>query len=319
VAWSQPVQYTIVVSNAGPVTATNATVVDTLPAQLTGATWTCTPAGGGTCGAASGSGNINTTVTLPSGASATYVLSANIVSGSGTSRVTNVVNVATAAGATDPDTTDNRAADTDDIGTVVTVTVQKDATGTGLGTVVSSPSAINCGTGCTSASAQFATGNLVTLTATAQPGDTFVGWSGACSGTSTTCNLNPATNVTANAKFNLGSFNITASAPGGNGNVSCTSPVLHNQSSTCTIAPAAGYRLSQLTDNAVNVTASVVSNQYTISAVAADHAVVAAFLKDFGTACGAAGECAGGVCTDGVCCNQACGGQCQACDVPGSV
>ena len=319
VAWSQAVQYTIQVSNGGPVTATNATVVDALPAQLTGATWTCAGSGGGTCGSASGSGSINTTVTLPSGASAAYVLSASIIAGSGTSRVTNVVNVATAAGATDPDTTNNRAADTDDIGSVVTVTVQKDATGTGLGSVVSSPAAISCGTACASASAQFATGNLVTLTAIAAPGDTFVGWSGACSGSATTCNLNPATNVTATAKFDAQSFTISASVPGGNGNVSCTSPVLHNQSSTCTVAPAAGYKLSQLTDNGADVTALVASNVYTISSVAANHTVIASFLKDYGTACGAAGECAGGVCVDGVCCTAACAGQCQACDVPGSV
>src|SRR5205814_8112285 len=167
--------------------------------------------------------------------------------------------------------------------------------------------------------AQFATGNLVTLTAIAEPGDTFVGWSGACSGVATTCNLNPATSVTATAKFTLQSFTISASAPAGNGNVACTSPVLHNQSSTCTIAPASGYKLSQLTDNASDVTALVVSNAYTISSVAANHTVVATFLKDYGTACGGAGECAGGICADGVCCTAACAGQCQACDVPGSV
>jgi len=60
--------------------------------------------------------------------------------------------------------------------------------------------------------------------------------------------------------------------PAGNGNVSCTSPVLHNQSSVCTLAPAAGYKLSQLTDNASDVTVLVVSNAYTISSVSANHA-----------------------------------------------
>jgi uncharacterized repeat protein (TIGR01451 family) len=318
VAWGQAVQYTITVSNAGPTTATNATVVDPVPAQLTGATWTCVGAGGGTCGAASGNGNINATVTLPSGASATYVLSANVVAGAGTSRVTNVVNVATAGATSDPDTTSNRAADTDDIGTVVTITVQKDATGTGLGTVVSSPVAINCGPACNSAAAQFGTGNLLTLTAIAEPGDSFAGWSGACSGVATTCNLNPAANATATAKFVPQSFAITASAPAGNGNLSCTSPVLHTQSSTCTLAPAAGYKLAQLADNGTDVTALVAANAYTISSVAADHAVVASFLKDLATACSGNAECAGGICVDGVCCNAACGGQCQACDVPGS-
>jgi hypothetical protein len=41
--------------------------------------------------------------------------------------------------------------------------------------------------------------------------------------------------------------------------------------------------------------------------------------KDNGTACGMPHECTSNVCTDGVCCDMACGGQCQACDVNGSV
>jgi uncharacterized repeat protein (TIGR01451 family) len=50
--------YTITASNAGPNDAPGATVADTFPAVLTGATWTCVGAGGGTC-TPSGSGNIN--------------------------------------------------------------------------------------------------------------------------------------------------------------------------------------------------------------------------------------------------------------------
>ncbi|MBL8715439.1 MAG: hypothetical protein JNL79_05555 [Myxococcales bacterium] len=38
-----------------------------------------------------------------------------------------------------------------------------------------------------------------------------------------------------------------------------------------------------------------------------------------GGACAKATECASGFCVDGVCCNAACGGQCEACDVAGSV
>jgi hypothetical protein len=41
--------------------------------------------------------------------------------------------------------------------------------------------------------------------------------------------------------------------------------------------------------------------------------------KPNGLACGAAGECTSGLCVDGVCCNAACAGQCEACDVPGSL
>ena len=59
------VTYTIMATNAGPSTATGATVADTFPASLT-CTWTCAGAGGGTCTAA-GSGNINDTVNLPVG------------------------------------------------------------------------------------------------------------------------------------------------------------------------------------------------------------------------------------------------------------
>ena len=38
-----------------------------------------------------------------------------------------------------------------------------------------------------------------------------------------------------------------------------------------------------------------------------------------GVACGGANQCTSGQCIDGVCCDAACNGQCQACDVPGSV
>ena len=49
VAAGGPVSYTIVASNAGPDPATAATVTDTLPATLSGVSWTCTAAGGATC------------------------------------------------------------------------------------------------------------------------------------------------------------------------------------------------------------------------------------------------------------------------------
>jgi hypothetical protein len=61
---------------------TGATVSDLLPAQLTGATWTCVASGGSAC-PASGTGNINATVDLLSGGSATFTLTAT-ASGTGT-------------------------------------------------------------------------------------------------------------------------------------------------------------------------------------------------------------------------------------------
>jgi len=78
VAAGGPVSYTIVASNAGPEPATAATVTDTLPATLSGVSWTCTAAGGATC-PASGSGNLGTTVDLPVGGTATFTVSARSV------------------------------------------------------------------------------------------------------------------------------------------------------------------------------------------------------------------------------------------------
>ncbi|KJU86467.1 protein containing DUF1566 [Candidatus Magnetobacterium bavaricum] len=68
--------------------------------------------------------------------------------------------------------------------------------GTGSGTVTSSPAGINCGSTC---SASFYPDTSVTLTATADSGSTFTGWSVDCTGTSSTCpvTMSAAKNVTA--------------------------------------------------------------------------------------------------------------------------
>jgi hypothetical protein len=53
-------------------------------------------------------------------------------------------------------------------------------TGSGAGTVTSSPAGIDCGPSCT---AQFSNGTAVTLTEAPASGSKFTGWSGDCSGT----------------------------------------------------------------------------------------------------------------------------------------
>ncbi|MFN0084583.1 MAG: hypothetical protein ACKVX9_04280 [Blastocatellia bacterium] len=73
-----PVRYTIEASNLGPSAVTGATVTDTLPPQLLNATWTCAATGGSSCGAASGAGSINSTVTLLPAGKATFIINATV-------------------------------------------------------------------------------------------------------------------------------------------------------------------------------------------------------------------------------------------------
>jgi phospholipase C len=61
--------------------------------------------------------------------------------------------------------------------------------GAGTGTVTSTPNGIDCPSTC---SATFTGNPQVTLTATPGTGFTFAGWSGACTGTSTTCTVSIA-------------------------------------------------------------------------------------------------------------------------------
>jgi Divergent InlB B-repeat domain len=81
-----------------------------------------------------------------------------------------------------------------------TVTLSVTKNGTGSGRVTSVPAGITCGATCTQSASP---GTQVTLAAAADPGSTFVGWSGACSGiTACVVTLNAGTSVSATFNTN---------------------------------------------------------------------------------------------------------------------
>src|SRR5579863_2821004 len=77
---------------------------------------------------------------------------------------------------------------------VLTVT----STGSGSGTVTSSPAGINCGATCT---ASYPAGTAVTLTATQAAGSTFSGWSGACTNAAGPCSVTMSAGESVTATF----------------------------------------------------------------------------------------------------------------------
>ncbi len=121
--------------------------------------------------------------------------------------------------------------------------------GMGTGSVVSSPAGIDCGASCT---ASYAYGSSVTLTATPATGATFAGWSGACSGTSSTCTVSMTSANAVTATFNsvnyaltvskagMGTGTVTSSPAGVSCGASCTANYAYGTSVTLTVAPAAG-------------------------------------------------------------------------------
>lgn len=112
VAAGSAVTYTITVTNAGPNDALGATVVDTLPAVITGASWTCVGAGGGVCTAA-GSGNLDDVVNLPTGAAVTYTLTGTVSAAAASGTLDNTAVVTPPASVTDPNPANNTATDSD--------------------------------------------------------------------------------------------------------------------------------------------------------------------------------------------------------------
>jgi len=273
--WGSPVRYTVTVTNSGPLPVFGAKVTDVFPPELTGITWTCAAAGGGTCGMGSGSGNINATLNLSLGATVTFTVNATVVPGAGPGRLIDVASVALPTGWTDFDPRNNSDADTDLIGDGLLLTVNKDPADSGLGTVTSSPPGIDCGPTCPGVTVGFVTGQLVTLTAAPRPGDTFTGWEGACSGDAVTCDVMMDQAKTVTAHFR-GPRVIGVAGPGGT--IDCNPPdVMQGSSSVCTLTPDQGLEALSVTDNGSDVTGSASGGTYTVVNVTTDHTVSVTF------------------------------------------
>ncbi len=102
--------YTVTVTNNGPEDVAGAAVRDSLPAALSGFTWTCWASGTGSCLNANGTGDIDTLVILPSGASATFTITGTVPMGT-FGQLINTASVTPPSGTSDPLTTNNSATD----------------------------------------------------------------------------------------------------------------------------------------------------------------------------------------------------------------
>jgi phospholipase C len=115
--------------------------------------------------------------------------------------------------------------------------------GDGKGSVGSSPSGINCSQTC---NASFDLGTSVTLTATAATNSTFAGWTGACSGTNSTCTVTLSASQKVTATFNLAqSVPVLTVGLSGNGTGTVTSqPPGINCGTTCSASFGAGTQVT---------------------------------------------------------------------------
>lgn len=127
----------------------------------------------------------------------------------------------------------------------------------GNGNVSGGAGAINCGNGANVCSASFALNTTITLIATPATGATFVGWTGACGGSATTCTILMSATKDVTAQFTGGAvpgattFALSVSVNGnglvtgggircGDGSIVCTANQTANASVTLTATPDTG-------------------------------------------------------------------------------
>ncbi len=221
--------YTIVITNAGPDAAPNATLTDTLPAQATfnslavPAGWSCTtPAVGAT-------GTVSCSIaSLPNGASATFTLAVTVAAA--TPAGTSLSNTAvTASGASDPTPANNTATDVDTVTASADLAVVKSngATGVASGTPTTYTVTVTNNGPSTVTGATLADPAVAGLTKTAVACATPPG---ACASAPSVAQLESGFVLPMLANGTTYSIAVTANVTATSGNVS----------NTATVAPPAG-------------------------------------------------------------------------------
>ena len=194
------------------------------PAGSGTGTVTSSPAGidcGSSCSASFGEGSLVTLTATPGAGSSFTGWSGGGCSGTGACQVT--MSAAESVTAT--------------FDAVPTDTLAVSKSGTGSGSVTSSPLGIDCGSTC---SMSFSEGTVVTLTATPAAGSTFTGWSGGkCSGTGA-CQVTMSAAESVTATFTTITHKLTISMSGtGSGSVT-SSPLGIDCGSTCSMSFSEG-------------------------------------------------------------------------------
>jgi uncharacterized repeat protein (TIGR01451 family) len=236
VGLGQQLGYSADVVNEGPQGATGVTFSDTLPSSVN---FVSATASQGTCVQS------NLVITCNGGALA-----------SGTDWVISIVVVPTALGTimnsmdvtaneTDLVPANNSASQSSTVVPLYTLTVTK--TGNGSGGIVNAGlpvgKIINCGATC---SAQLLSGRTINLIATAETGDYFVSWGGACSGTQRNCLLTMDGDKTVSADFVQGAtLNVALSGTGSGTVVSSDGAIdCGTANGTCSETVAPGTQVS---------------------------------------------------------------------------
>lgn len=204
--------YTIAVTNHGPTAAKNVVTTDVLPAGTThSSSSTACENSNGTVTCTTGSLGSNETVTYT--VDVTFD-TPGVKTNTGT----------TTSDTPDPNGNDNSSSTTTTVSDCSWLTISTAGTGSGSVSKTSSSSTFNCDNG-NAQTRDYESGTVVTLSAAADPGSTFAGWSGDCTGTGT-CTVTMDADKSVTATFNRGRRNQSAGnvCPAGdrNGNLDLT-------------------------------------------------------------------------------------------------